>query len=98
MQIHYKKCFKHFFYEVWNENKKFEIRYDDCNYCVGDILVLVEWDSVKEECTGRVSAHDITYLTDFKQLPGYVVLSTSLKENFFLTESCLPYSAVNASF
>ncbi|MEN2360817.1 ASCH/PUA domain-containing protein [Levilactobacillus brevis] len=55
--------------------KTFEIRKNDRNYQVGDRLLLREWDG--EKYTGRETMVFITYITDYKQKNGYVVLATN---------------------
>ena len=54
--------------------KSFEIRYNDRHYMVGQTLVLKEWDGHK--FTGRQLTRKIIYITDYMQMPGYVVLGT----------------------
>lgn len=49
--------------------KSFEIRYDDRNFAVGDILVLEEWDSQVQEYTGRVCCREVTYI--LRDVGGY---------------------------
>ncbi|VDG18564.1 hypothetical protein [Lactobacillus brevis] [Lactiplantibacillus mudanjiangensis] len=55
--------------------KRFEIRKNDRGYKVGDRLWLREWD---DHYTGRTTVVTITYITDYQQKPGYVVLSTKM--------------------
>lgn len=60
--------------DVLTGKKPFEIRYDDRQYNVGDYLVMREWNNDKEEYTGRIMILRITYISTYKQQPGYVVL------------------------
>lgn len=53
--------------------KKFEIRRNDRDFKIGDLLKLREWDG---QYTGRDITVQVDYLTDYKQKPGYVVMST----------------------
>lgn len=53
--------------------KKFEIRMNDRNYKVGDKLILKEFDG--EKLTGRWTERVVTYMTDYEQKEGYVVMS-----------------------
>ena len=46
--------------------KTCELRKDDSNYCVGDLLLLQEWD---KEFTGREILVKITYI--MRNLPEY---------------------------
>ena len=55
--------------------KNFEIRKNDRDYKVGDRLWLREWDG--QDYTGRKVTVYVTYITDYGQRDGYVVLGTS---------------------
>lgn len=57
-----------------NGLKNFEIRKNDRNFEVNDMLWLREWSN--GEYTGRNTSVSVTFITDYKQMPGYVVLST----------------------
>lgn len=57
-----------------NGLKNFEIRKNDRNFEVNDMLWLREWSN--GEYTGRSASVSVTFITDYKQRPGYVVLST----------------------
>lgn len=56
--------------------KNFEIRRNDRDYQVGQIIVLKEFDPQKNEFTGRKIYCLITYITNYEQKEGYVVLGT----------------------
>ena len=62
--------------KVENYFKKFEIRKNDRNYQVGDLLLLLEYDSIKQEYTGDGYFTEINYiLSDSQYLqPGFIVL------------------------
>jgi len=55
--------------------KNFEIRKNDRDFQVGDRLWLREWDG--QDYTGRKVTVYVTYITDYEQRDGYVVLGTS---------------------
>ena len=55
-----KKILPEYYIEVAEQRKTFEIRKDDSDYEVGDILELREWDGKKY--TGRVVCRKITYI------------------------------------
>jgi hypothetical protein len=90
-----------FFKAIRSGHKTFEIRENDRNFKVGDVLVLREfipcrrcngtgrhqvdaWESFactayctcknRGRFTGRKSTRKVTYMTNFKQLEGYVVM------------------------
>lgn len=71
---HELKIYQEYFEAVKDGRKKFEIRKNDRNYKVGDILVLLEYDKYYEAFTGEKITVEITYLTDYAQQDGYVVL------------------------
>lgn len=57
--------------------KTFEIRNNsDRNFQVGDTLILKSWDG---EFNGNFVERTISYITDFEQKPGYVVLGLASK-------------------
>lgn len=58
--------------------KTFEIRRNDRGYEVGCILDLREWCPVKEDYTWRELMCRVTYMTDYEQKPGFVVLGIKL--------------------
>jgi hypothetical protein len=58
--------------------KPFEIRFNDRDYQIGDILVLKGWDPAQQTYTGEELKRDITYILDkaepFGLQPGHVIL------------------------
>lgn len=66
-----------YFAAVINGEKTFEIRNNaDRNFQVSDILVLKSFDG---EFNGNFVERTISYITDFEQKPGYVVLGLASK-------------------
>lgn len=51
---------------------------NDRNFQIGDQLILKEWN--KEGFTGRSYQSEITYITDYMQKNGYVVLGIRVGE------------------
>jgi ASC-1-like (ASCH) protein len=88
--IHELKLYKEYFDDVASGVKKFEFRYNDRNYQVGDELLLKEWDTDRNTYTGRKVAVKVTYILSldyfFKRsvyhipnpFANYVVLSIEL--------------------
>lgn len=70
---HELKILPEFFEDVILGFKTFEIRKNDRDYKVGDIVFLNEFDG--EKMTGRWTERLITYVTDYEQKEGYVVFS-----------------------
>ena len=70
------KIFPSYFRDVLGGDKTFEIRKNDRDYEVGDLLVLHEYDPDSEAYTGETLAVTVKYVfSDEKYvLPGYVVL------------------------
>ncbi|MFP8645017.1 DUF3850 domain-containing protein [Priestia aryabhattai] len=73
--LHNLKINKEFFTPVLERVKTFEIRKNDRGFCVGDKVVLNEWDNEQKEYTGRKTNIEIIYITDYEQKDDYVVFS-----------------------
>jgi len=65
MSIHKLKTWQPYFSEVMSGIKRFEVRKDDRNFNVGDILILEEYDQELQELTGMVCKAIVIY-----KLPG----------------------------
>jgi hypothetical protein len=63
-----------FFQDVKSELKNFEIRFNDRDYQVGDILILEEYDKHTESYSGESVTREVTYITDFNQPFSQVVM------------------------
>ena len=74
MKVHELKIASEFFEAVKDGRKKFEIRKNDRNYKVGDVLMLLEYDKYYQAFTGEKTTVEIIYMTDYAQQDGYVVL------------------------
>lgn len=75
MKTHKLKTLPKYFKAQILGNKQFEVRKNDRDFHVGDVLVLEEWDN---QYTGSVIYVRVTYvLREFEGLKdGYVVLGT----------------------
>ncbi|MBC1851177.1 DUF3850 domain-containing protein [Listeria seeligeri] len=60
--------------------KTFEIRKNDRNFKVGDYLILREFKDGKH--TRRWIALEVTYITDYAQKEGYVVMGIKLDDDY----------------
>jgi hypothetical protein len=72
------KCWPVFFEKILTGEKRHEIRLNDRNFQVGDILQLREWDPITKRHTGRAVLREVTYITPSPSiglLPGYVAMS-----------------------
>ena len=74
--LHELKTYPKYFQETIEGNKLFEIRKNDRNFQVGDVLLLKEWDNIKY--TGREVGAMVRYILDDKFIglaEGYVALA-----------------------
>lgn len=72
--IHKLKTWPEYFLAVCQLKKQFEIRKNDRDFKVGDTLMLQEYNPNNKEYTGRVVDRKVTYITDFAQQDGFVVM------------------------
>lgn len=70
--IHKLKILPGYFKAVCEGVKTFEIRKNDRGFKVGDKLILMEYND--GEYVGPVIEKKITYITDYEQKDGYVVM------------------------
>lgn len=74
---HQLKCWPDYFDPILSGEKNFDVREDDRDYQVGDVLVIREWDHLLEEYTGRIAIRKVTYKLHGGQFgikDGYCVL------------------------
>ncbi len=71
---HELKILPEYFEAVTSGRKQFEIRKNDRDFKVGDLLTLHEHDPWKDEHTGNSYTVKITYITDYMQRGVYVVM------------------------
>jgi hypothetical protein len=79
---HSLKCWPQYFAALLDGSKTFEIRKNDRNFAVGDVLVIRELCASDSETvnpaiyTGRVCVFDVTYVMTSPAfvLPGFAVL------------------------
>jgi len=77
MKFHELKTYDKYFDDIVNGNKTFEVRENDRDFKVGDILILCEYLPVKNVHTGRQVAREIKYILKggrFGIKKGYVVM------------------------
>lgn len=75
--IHKLKIEPQYFRQVISGKKKFEIRFNDRNYAVGDSLSLCEYNPVTGRFSGNSALASVTSICDDIRFvkPGYVVMS-----------------------
>lgn len=76
---HELKTYPKYFEEVISGRKTFEVRKNDRKFCVGDVLLLKEWDNIKY--SGREEKAEVIYLIGDEFIgiqPGYVVMGIEL--------------------
>lgn len=83
---HALKTWKPFFQPQEDGEKLFELRKDDRPYKVGDKFLSQEYDSQKNEYTGRETMYTITYILRdaefFGLKQGYCILQLKAVENY----------------
>lgn len=79
VKTHKVKCWPQYFLKLKTGEKTFEVRLNDRNYKVGDILINQEWELVSGTYTGDEVKHTITYiLENYDALkPDFVVMALS---------------------
>lgn len=91
-RIHQLKCDTLFWPAVDQNQKRFELRYNDRDYHVGDLLEMAEYTSVLKSYTGRFAVRQIDYIyggeSDTYNLlaPGVVAMSISTVRTSWLLE------------
>lgn len=75
---HELKSWPEFFDAVRDGSKTFEIRRNDRDYRVGDLLELRRWSPLEERYTGEQLLVRVTYMTDFFQHPTVVVMGVKV--------------------
>jgi hypothetical protein len=71
------KTWPEYFWEVKRNKKTFEIRKNDRNYQVGDILILEEYNPEEQQYSGEWCSREVTYILDKQPFvpEGYVVMA-----------------------
>ncbi|HEL6781611.1 TPA: DUF3850 domain-containing protein [Listeria monocytogenes] len=80
MKTHELKILSEYFWDIVVEQKTFEIRKNDRDFQVGDRLILKEFKRGK--LTRRWIAVEVTYITNYEQKEGYVVMGIKLDEDY----------------
>lgn len=92
MKIIDKKILPQFYNEVVTCSKTFEIRKDEDNAEVGDILLLREWDG--KEYTGRLCKRKISYILrsaeEYGLMSGYCIYGLQVADRWISTYEDLP--------
>lgn len=78
---HELKCNPEYFARIGSGQKTFEIRKNDRDFQVGDILVLKEYDPKRgwpDHGSYEVIRAKVVYMTSYEQKDGYIVLGIEL--------------------
>lgn len=76
MKVHKLKILPEYYNAQIEGKKNFEIRKNDRGYQVGDWILLKEYNPEIKKFTGRKVTVEVTYITNYQQKNGYVVLGT----------------------
>lgn len=75
-KTHYIKTLTEYFQDVFLRKKNFELRFNDRDYEVGDILVLQDYNG--ERLTGNEAYRTVTYILDdaekFGLMKGFIIM------------------------
>jgi hypothetical protein len=77
---HYLKTWPQYFEDVFNGKKTFELRRNDREFQLGDILILKEWEQDTCRYTGRQVSKKVEYILEGGSLgleKGYVIMALS---------------------
>ena len=96
MKTHHLKCWTEFFGPAWQGKKRFEVRHNDRDFQLGDLVVLQEWSPSLQQYTGREIEGQIAYimeartlcqLMDLERMHDYVIFSMAapleMRENLY---------------
>ena len=82
MNTHHLKIWPEYYKEVVEGRKKAEVRVNDRNFQVGDILVLQEYNPVRDYYTGNIVTVNVTHILPLKKIlsleANIVVLSIEI--------------------
>lgn len=62
MKQHELKVWPEYYYRIEVEQKEFELRRNDRDFQIGDILYLREWEPGKKQYTGKECFREIKYI------------------------------------
>ena len=69
------KVLPEYFEALVRGQKKAEVRRNDRDFQIGDVLRLMEYDAEAQQLTGRYYECSISYICDYEMLPGFVCIS-----------------------
>ena len=80
MQVHELKCSPGFFWPLASKEKTFEVRNNDRDFQIGDLLIIREWNKEEEDFTNRLCVRQITYILDHPLfvIKGMVILGLKI--------------------
>lgn len=62
MSVHRLKTWPEYFQALCSGRKTFELRKNDRDFRVGDVLLLEEWDPATKAYSGRLIEREVTYI------------------------------------
>lgn len=79
MRVHDLKTWPEFWAPLYRGVKSFEVRENDRDYQVGDILRLWEWDPEQKLRSGRSLTYEVTYIADLGKIGHGSLVGMQLK-------------------
>lgn len=84
MKEHELKTWPEYFIPISRGLKNFEIRYNDRNFQVGDILILQEYEPDSEEYTGREITAFVTFMMKADKPRGGANPSSGINDGYVI--------------
>lgn len=78
-KTHELKILSEYYWDIIEGRKTFEIRKNDRDFKVGDVLILREWNG---DFTGLSILVEVTYITDYAQKEGIVVMGIEIDDDY----------------
>lgn len=87
-KVHKLKCWPDFYEAVKRGDKTVELRKNDRNYRVGDVLVLQEWDPLDATYQGAEFEVLVTHITEARDFLKEGILALSIRRVERFTVQC----------
>ena len=78
--FHVLKCHPQNFRAILSGKKPWEVRVNDRNFRLDDVLYLREWDPESKEYTGRTTTRRVTYLSELDKFGAKGFVGMTIRE------------------